>query len=68
MFIGLVLVAVGVLALLIATGVLTGAAWSYIWPVILILLGLSFLFGRSHRRRYWRHMWGPPYDDEDKKQ
>ena len=66
MFFGLVLIAVGIIALLIVTGVLTGSAWSYIWPVILILLGLSLLLGRLRHRRYWRHMWGPP-DDEDKK-
>ena len=30
MFFGLVLIAVGVLALLVATGVLPGSAWSYI--------------------------------------
>lgn len=66
MFFGLVLIAVGVLALLIVTGVLTGSAWSYIWPIILILLGLSILVGRGHRRRYWHRMWGP-LDDEDKK-
>ena len=65
MFFGLVLIAVGIMALLVATGVLPGSAWSYIWPVILILLGLSILMGRS-RRPYWYRMWGPP-DDEDKK-
>ena len=65
MFFGLVLIAVGIMALLVATGVLPGSAWSYIWPVILILLGLSILMGRR-RRRYWHRMWGPP-DDEDKK-
>jgi CBS-domain-containing membrane protein len=67
MFIGLILIAVGVLALLIATGVLTGAAWSYIWPIILILLGLSFVFDRGRRRTYWHRRWGPPGDDEEKK-
>ena len=67
MFFGLVLIAVGVLALLIATGVLTGAAWSYIWPVILILLGISILVGRNRRHTYWHRMWGPPGDDEEKK-
>jgi len=65
MFFGLVLIVVGIMALLVATGVLPGSAWSYIWPVILILLGLSILMGRR-RRRYWHRMWGPP-DDDDKK-
>ena len=67
MFIGLVLLAVGILALLVATGVLPGSAWSYIWPVLLILAGISILVGRGKRRRYWRRMWGPFGDESDKK-
>jgi hypothetical protein len=66
MFFGLALIVVGILALLIVTGVLTGAAWSYIWPILLILLGISILAGRGRHRRYWRGIWGPP-DNEDKK-
>ena len=49
MFIGLVLLAVGAIALLIQLGVLTGSTWSYFWPVLLIILGLVFLFRRSWR-------------------
>lgn len=60
MFFGLVPIAVGIIALLIATGVLTGSARGYTWPVILILLGLSILLGRGRRRAYWHRMWGPP--------
>ncbi len=47
MFIGLVLLVVGVIALLVQLGVLSGSIWSYTWPVILILLGRSFLFRRA---------------------
>jgi hypothetical protein len=49
MFIGLVLLAVGLIALLVQLGVLTGSTWSYFWPVLLIILGLVFLFRRSWR-------------------
>ena len=66
MFIGLVLVAVGVIALLIKLGVLTGSIWSYVWPIILILLGLVFLFGWRRRRAFWRQ-WCWPQENEDKK-
>lgn len=65
MFIGLVLLAVGVIALLVKTGVLSGSVWSYNWPTILIILGLTFLFGRIFRRRPWRWFGGFPWDDKD---
>jgi uncharacterized membrane protein len=66
MFIGLVLVAIGVIALLVKTGVLTGSIWSYTWPSILIILGLTFVFGRIFRRRpSWRWFGGVPWDDRD---
>ncbi len=51
MFFGLILIAVGIFALLVQFGVISGSLWSYVWPSILIALGLSFFFGR------WRH-WG----------
>ncbi len=69
MFIGLVLLAIGVIALLIKLGVvLTGSVWGYTWPVILIILGLSFLWGRRSRRlRSWWYRQGFPGQDEEKR-
>jgi membrane protein implicated in regulation of membrane protease activity len=55
MFIGLILVAVGTIALLVSLGVLTGSIWNYIWPVILIVLGLSLMFGWRRRHPFGRH-------------
>ena len=66
MFIGLVLIAVGIIVLLVRLGVLTGSIWGYTWPIILIILGLFFLFGWRRRRAFWRHWHWPP-DDEEKK-
>jgi hypothetical protein len=54
MFFGLILVAIGIIALLVKLDFLTGSIWSYVWPVVLIIIGLSFLFGRAFRRRPWR--------------
>jgi len=55
MVIGLVLIVVGIIALLVSLGVITGSIWTFVWPAILIILGLSFLFGRHHRHGFWRH-------------
>jgi uncharacterized membrane protein HdeD (DUF308 family) len=65
MFIGLALLAVGIIALLVELGVITGSIWSYFWPVLLIILGLVFLF-----RRFWRRGCCGPWRslrEEDKK-
>ena len=65
-FVGSILVAVGILALLIKLDVLSGSLWSYTWPAILIILGLSFLLGRFFRRgRGWRG-WYFPREDKEK--
>jgi len=64
MFVGLVLVAIGIITLLIKLGVLTGSIWGYTWPIILIILGFGFLFGRGRRRAFWRRWCCPPEDKE----
>ena len=58
MVVGLTLIAVGIIALLSKLGILGDSVWSYTWPVILIILGLSFL---PHRRRItrWWCGWNP---------
>jgi uncharacterized membrane protein HdeD (DUF308 family) len=70
MVFGLILIAVGVIALLEKFNVITGDVWNYTWPVVLVIIGLSFILGRFRRRRWW---WGgppwfgrPPWDDRDK--
>jgi hypothetical protein len=66
MVMGLIVIAVGVIALLVKLDVLSGSTWDYIWPTVLIIIGLSFVIGRFRRRRWW--FWGPPWlwDDRDK--
>ena len=53
MVIGLTLIAVGIIALLSKLGILSSSVWSYTWPVILIILGLSFLTRWRWSRRWW---------------
>jgi len=51
--IGLILVAIGVIALLMRMDVISGAMWGYIWPVILIIIGIWFF-----TRWRWLKRWG----------
>jgi hypothetical protein len=71
MVFGLIIIAVGVIALLVKTGALDGSIWDYTWPAVLVIIGLSFVLGRFRRRWFWGN-WGPPWnhggyhDDRDK--
>ena len=49
MFIGVLLLVMGVLALLVKAEVIQGSFWDYIWPVALIALGIDFLFKHSRK-------------------
>ena len=45
---GWFILGIGVLALLQATGVVTGDIWNYIWPVAIILTGINIII--SHKK------------------
>ena len=66
MVFGLIVIAVGVIALLVKTNVLNGSIWDYTWPAVLIIIGLSLILGRFRRRRWFWGGWCPPWDDRDK--
>jgi len=53
MVIGLILVAVGIIALLSKLDIIGDSVWSYTWPTILIILGVWFLTRRWLRRSWW---------------
>lgn len=44
MFIGILLVAFGILLLLSEMGIIYGSVWNYLWPIALIALGFDFIF------------------------
>lgn len=48
MFVGILLLAFGVLLLMKEMGIIYGNIWDYIWPIALIALGLDFIV--SERR------------------
>ena len=70
MVFGAILVAVGIIAILVKTGTLSGSIWDYAWPTALVIIGLSFILGRFRRRRphWWWSGWTPwdPLDDRDR--
>jgi hypothetical protein len=49
MFLGFILIALGVLFLLQNIGILDQATWGIIWPILIIALGLSMVFKRGKR-------------------
>ena len=64
LFVGAIILAIGVLALLIKLDVLSGSLWSYSWPAILIIIGLAFILGRIFKRG-WRGWCFPGKDRDD---
>lgn len=48
MFIGILLLILGVLLLLREMGFIYGNVWDYVWPIALIALGASMIF--KHKR------------------
>jgi hypothetical protein len=47
MFIGIILIIVGVLLLLAKLDIISGGFWDYFWPVILVALGAKIILGRN---------------------
>lgn len=53
--VGILLVVVGFVLLLKNLGYITVAVWDIVWPVAVILIGISLF---SRHRRYMHGMWG----------
>ncbi len=47
MWFGLGLVLIGILLLFNNLGIISGDTWDYIWPSIIVLIGLSILFRKN---------------------
>ncbi len=56
---GLIILAIGVVALLVKLGIITGSIWGYTWPIVLIIIGLSFILGRFWKPSFWMSGCGP---------
>ncbi len=51
MFVGTLLVFMGVLLLLDKLGIIHGNAWDYFWPIALIALGVSFITDKKKHHK-----------------
>ncbi|HPA25334.1 MAG TPA: DUF5668 domain-containing protein [bacterium] len=47
MFIGTILFITGLAFLLKNLGILSGVTWSFIWPVVIMLIGLSMIINKK---------------------
>jgi hypothetical protein len=50
MFVGILLLTLGVLMILDKMGIIYGSVWDYLWPVALIALGVDFIFKHNRKR------------------
>jgi len=58
MFLGLILIVIGLVFLLKNLGYISEPAWSIIWPVILVVIGLGILLKRGDEGFYWKEWFG----------
>lgn len=65
MVFGLILIAVGIIAILVKTGVVAGSIWDYTWPTVLVIIGLSIFLGRFIGPRWWWFGWHHRWHDRD---
>jgi len=49
MFVGALLVLLGVLMLLERMGIIYGSFWDYFWPACIVAVGLSLIFKAKHK-------------------
>jgi hypothetical protein len=47
MFLGGLIVIIGVIMLLQTMGIIPGSVWSYLWPVAIILVGVSIILKKN---------------------
>jgi hypothetical protein len=62
MWVGFVLVCIGILVLLSNMDIIRGDVWNYIWPLILVIFGISLILKR--RRKDWHNSDRPDYHQD----
>ena len=57
MFIALIFIILGAVFLLKNLGLITTGSWSIVWPLILVLIGVYFLWKRYEWKRWREKIW-----------
>jgi hypothetical protein len=65
MWVGFVLICIGILVLLSNLNLIKGDVWNYIWPIILVVFGISLILKRNRRDHWHRHWHNGPFDHSD---
>jgi hypothetical protein len=52
MFWGIILIVIGSLLLLNKMGVIYGSFWGYLWPILIIAVGLKLVAGDKRKREF----------------
>jgi hypothetical protein len=52
MFVGLLLVLLGILLLMQQLDIIRGGVWDYFWPAAIIAVGISMIFGHTRRKKH----------------
>jgi hypothetical protein len=52
MWVGFVLVCIGILVLLSNMDIIRGDVWNYIWPLILVIFGISLILKKSRSHSF----------------
>ena len=58
MFIGLIIIIIGIAFLLQNLGYISGVAWNIIWPAILIVIGIAILLKKRNHGFFWEEKFG----------
>ena len=66
MFFPLAIIIIGAILLLENLNVISGNIWEWVWPALIIVLGLSMLLGRKRRRQLSDHFNPRPKPEERK--
>jgi hypothetical protein len=62
MWVGFALICIGILVLLSNMDLIRGDVWNYIWPLILVIFGISLILKRSRRDQKHVDRFDGPHD------
>lgn len=48
-FLGSLIILIGLIMLLQTLGIISGSIWKYLWPVVIILVGIAIIFTKRNK-------------------